>query len=34
VVDEIPKTASEKNLDRLLRDDFKKNAPNVHRIEM
>jgi crotonobetaine/carnitine-CoA ligase len=34
VVDEIPKTASEKNLDRLLRDDFKKNAPNVHRIEI
>lgn len=29
VVDEIPKTASEKNLDRLLRDEFRKDAPNV-----
>jgi crotonobetaine/carnitine-CoA ligase len=32
VVDEIPKTASEKNLDRLLRDDFRKDAKNVFRI--
>ncbi len=30
VVDEIPKTASEKNLDRILRDDFAKEAPNIH----
>jgi acyl-coenzyme A synthetase/AMP-(fatty) acid ligase len=31
VVPEIPKTASEKNLDRLLRDDFDKTADNVYR---
>ena len=30
VVSEIPKTASEKNLDRLLRDEFRKDAANVH----
>ena len=29
VVDEIPKTASEKNLDRVLRDEFRKDAENV-----
>lgn len=29
IVDEIPKTASEKNLDRVLRDDFSKDASNV-----
>ncbi|HPR04672.1 MAG TPA: AMP-binding protein [Deltaproteobacteria bacterium] len=29
VVDEIPKTASEKNLDRVLRDEFRKYASNV-----
>ncbi len=29
VVSEIPKSASEKNLDRILRDDFKKDAKNV-----
>ncbi|MCX5852707.1 MAG: AMP-binding protein [Deltaproteobacteria bacterium] len=33
VVEEIPKTASEKNLDRVLRDEFRKDAPNVHRIK-
>ncbi|HOD72438.1 MAG TPA: AMP-binding protein [Deltaproteobacteria bacterium] len=32
VVSEIPKTASEKNLDRVLRDEFSKDAGNVHRI--
>jgi crotonobetaine/carnitine-CoA ligase len=31
IVNEIPKTASEKNLDRLLRDEFSKEAANVHR---
>jgi crotonobetaine/carnitine-CoA ligase len=31
VVDEIPKSASEKNLDRILRDEFRKDAPNVFR---
>lgn len=31
VVDEIPKTASEKNLDRILREEFRKDAPNVYR---
>ncbi|MFY9399480.1 MAG: AMP-binding protein [Desulfomonilia bacterium] len=31
VVDEIPKSASEKNLDRILRDEFRKDAPNVYR---
>ena len=30
VVDEIPKTASEKNLDRFLKNDFSKDADNVH----
>ncbi len=29
IVDEIPKTASEKNLDRVLRDEFSKDASNV-----
>lgn len=29
IVDEIPKTASEKNLDRLLKDEFRKDASNV-----
>ena len=33
VVTEIPKTASEKNLDRFLREDFKKDDPNVFRLE-
>ncbi len=31
VVDEIPKSASEKNLDRLLRNEFRKDGPNVFR---
>jgi crotonobetaine/carnitine-CoA ligase len=31
IVDEIPKTASEKNLDRVLRDEFSKEADNVHK---
>ncbi|MEN8244220.1 MAG: AMP-binding protein [Thermodesulfobacteriota bacterium] len=30
VVDAIPKTASEKNLDRLLKEDFSKDADNAH----
>jgi crotonobetaine/carnitine-CoA ligase len=30
VVDAIPKTASEKNLDRLLKDEFSKDAENVY----
>lgn len=30
VVDEIPKTASEKNLDRFLKNDFSTDAKNVH----
>ncbi len=30
VVDEIPKTASEKNLDRFLKNDFSQDADNVH----
>jgi acyl-CoA synthetase (AMP-forming)/AMP-acid ligase II len=30
VVDEIPKSASEKNLDRFLRDEFRKDAKNVY----
>jgi acyl-coenzyme A synthetase/AMP-(fatty) acid ligase len=30
VVDAIPKSASEKNLDRLLKDDFSKDAENVY----
>ena len=29
IVSEIPKTASEKNLDRILRDEFQPDAPNV-----
>jgi crotonobetaine/carnitine-CoA ligase len=33
VVDEIPKTASEKNLDRLLREQFSADASNVHKRE-
>ncbi|MCP4755457.1 MAG: AMP-binding protein [Proteobacteria bacterium] len=33
VVTEIPKTASEKNLDRLIKEEFKAVAPNVHRFE-
>jgi acyl-CoA synthetase (AMP-forming)/AMP-acid ligase II len=33
VVDAIPKTASEKNLDRLLRDQFFRDAPNVFSID-
>jgi crotonobetaine/carnitine-CoA ligase len=32
VVDEIPKSASEKNLDRILKDEFRKDAPNVYRL--
>ena len=32
VVNEIPKSASEKNLDRLLKDEFRKDAPNVYRL--
>jgi acyl-CoA synthetase (AMP-forming)/AMP-acid ligase II len=31
IVDEIPKTASEKNLDRVLRDEFSKDGSNVFR---
>jgi acyl-coenzyme A synthetase/AMP-(fatty) acid ligase len=31
VVSDIPKTASEKNLERVLRDDFRKDAANVYR---
>jgi len=30
IVDEIPKTVSEKNLDRLLNDEFRQDADNVH----
>jgi crotonobetaine/carnitine-CoA ligase len=33
VVQEIPKTVSEKNLDRVLREQFDPNAKNVHRLE-
>jgi acyl-CoA synthetase (AMP-forming)/AMP-acid ligase II len=33
VVPEIPKTASEKNLDRFLKEDFKKDDPGVYRLE-
>ncbi|MGD0276233.1 MAG: AMP-binding protein [Syntrophales bacterium] len=33
VVDEIPKSASEKNLDRLLKENFKKDASNVYKLE-
>jgi acyl-CoA synthetase (AMP-forming)/AMP-acid ligase II len=32
IVDEIPKTASEKNLDRVLRDAFRVDAPNVYKL--
>jgi crotonobetaine/carnitine-CoA ligase len=32
VVDEIPKSASEKNLDRILKDEFHKDALNVYRL--
>jgi len=32
VVEEIPKSASEKNLDRLLKEEFRKDAPNVYRL--
>ena len=32
VVNEIPKSASEKNLDRILKDEFRKDAPNVYRL--
>ncbi|HQG31284.1 MAG TPA: ATP-dependent acyl-CoA ligase, partial [Deltaproteobacteria bacterium] len=30
IVSEIPKSASEKNLDRILRDEFRKDAQNVY----
>jgi crotonobetaine/carnitine-CoA ligase len=33
VVDEIPKTISEKNLDRVLREDFREDAENVFKLE-
>jgi len=33
IVDSIPKSASEKNLDRLLQNDFSKDAANVHALE-
>ncbi|MGW8323251.1 MAG: AMP-binding protein, partial [Thermodesulfobacteriota bacterium] len=33
VVDAIPKTISEKNLDRVLREDFRKDGENVFRLE-
>jgi acyl-CoA synthetase (AMP-forming)/AMP-acid ligase II len=33
VVDEIPKTISEKNLDRVLREQFDPNAKNVHKLD-
>ena len=33
VVSEIPKTASQKNLDRVLRDEFNVEADNVYRFE-
>jgi len=33
VVDEIPKTISQKNLDRVLREQFDPNSPNVYRFE-
>ncbi len=33
IVDEIPKSASEKNLDRLLKQDFSKDADNVYAFE-
>jgi len=33
MVDAIPKTVSEKNLDRLLKEDFRKDADNVYKLE-
>jgi len=33
VVDAIPKSASEKNLDRLLREEFSKDADNIYALE-
>jgi len=33
VADDIPKSASQKNLDRLLREDFGTEKPNVYRLE-
>ena len=33
VVDDIPKTVSEKNLDRVLREEFDPGAENVYRFE-
>jgi acyl-CoA synthetase (AMP-forming)/AMP-acid ligase II len=33
IVREIPKTVSEKSLDRLLREEFRKDADNVHSVE-
>ena len=33
VVEEIPKTASQKNLDRVLREEFDSEKPNVYRFE-
>jgi crotonobetaine/carnitine-CoA ligase len=33
IVNEIPKTASEKNLDRLLREEFSKDAKNVYKLD-
>jgi crotonobetaine/carnitine-CoA ligase len=33
VVSEIPKTASQKNLDRLLREEFDPEADNIYRFE-
>jgi len=32
VVSEIPKTASEKNLDRVLREEFNKDSVNVYKL--
>jgi crotonobetaine/carnitine-CoA ligase len=33
VVDEIPKTISEKNLDRVLKERFREDAENVYKLE-
>jgi acyl-coenzyme A synthetase/AMP-(fatty) acid ligase len=33
VVDAIPKTISEKNLDRVLREEFREDAENVFKLE-
>jgi crotonobetaine/carnitine-CoA ligase len=33
VAEELPKTVAEKNLDRVLREQFKPNAKNVHKLE-